>query len=68
MKSRLLFTIPLALLCLASYGRGQTVSGTLQGHVTDQTAAVVAGTTIAAKNLETGLERKTVTDEKGFTK
>ena len=66
MKLRLLLLIPLALLFSATGTPAQTVSGTLQGHVVDQSGAIVVGTAISVKNLETGLERKTVTDDKGF--
>jgi len=66
MKFRVLLMIPLALLSLTATGLAQTVSGTLHGRVADQAGAVVVGATIVAKNLETGLERKTVTDDKGF--
>ena len=66
MKLRLLCMIGLAIFCVGPSAGAQTVSGTLQGHVVDQSGAVVIGTAITLKNLETGLERKTVTDEKGF--
>src|SRR5262249_23245684 len=52
-----------ALLVIASSAgaRAQTVSGTLQGHVTDQSGALVHRAAVSARNSETGLERKTVT-------
>jgi len=43
----------------------QTFRGTILGTVTDQNAAVVPGATVTAKNLSTGLLRKTVTDDVG---
>ncbi len=66
MKLRFLFAIALAGFSLTVSANAQTVSGTLQGKVADQANAVVAGAAIAAKNVETGLERKTISDDKGF--
>ncbi len=43
----------------------QTVTGTLQGTVTDSTGAVMPGVTIAIKNTETGATREIVTNEAG---
>jgi outer membrane receptor protein involved in Fe transport len=58
-------------LLLAAAGLGgpiaaQTVTGTLQGTVTDTTAAPVPGVTIAIRNVETGLVREVATNERGF--
>jgi Carboxypeptidase regulatory-like domain len=52
-----------ALVC-AGAARGQ-VSASLTGFVTDASGAPVAGATITSKNVETGAERTTVTDEAG---
>jgi hypothetical protein len=44
----------------------QTVTGTLDGHITDQGGAVVAAVQVTAKNLATGVERGTTTNETGY--
>ncbi len=44
----------------------QTVTGTVQGTVTDTTAAPVPGATVTIRNVETGLVREVVTNERGF--
>jgi hypothetical protein len=43
----------------------QTFRGTILGTVTDPAGAVVAGANVRAKNLDTGIERSTVTDDAG---
>ena len=62
MLRRLLLTA----LCAATAAYSQTVTGTLEGHVTDATGAPVANTQIAAVNKETGLKRTTVTNQEGY--
>ncbi|MEK6375240.1 MAG: carboxypeptidase regulatory-like domain-containing protein [Acidobacteriota bacterium] len=44
----------------------QTVSGNLEGTAVDKSGGTLPGVTISVKNLETGLERNTLTDSKGF--
>jgi hypothetical protein len=44
---------------------GQTVTGTLQGTVTDTTGAVVPGVEIVVRNVETGQERNLKTNSDG---
>ena len=44
----------------------QTVTGTMQGTVTDRSGAVLPGVTITIRNVETGLERVAVTTSTGF--
>jgi hypothetical protein len=44
----------------------QTVTGTLQGTVTDTTGAAVPGVAVTVRNVETGLVREVVTNERGF--
>jgi hypothetical protein len=57
----------LALLLLASLPlAAQTVTGTIQGTVTDRSGAVLPGVTVTIRNLETGLERVVVTNDAGF--
>ena len=51
-------------------GRGpvaaQTVTGTMQGTVTDTSGGVLPGVTLTLRNLETGVERTVLTNETGF--
>src|SRR2546430_2476715 len=44
----------------------QTVTGTLEGTVADRSGGGLPGVTLGIKNLETGLERVTLTGPKGF--
>src|SRR5262249_30623169 len=44
----------------------QTVTGTLQGTVTDLSGAVVPGVEIVLHNIETGQERTLTTNNEGF--
>lgn len=57
----LLFTALVALPAEA-----QTVTGTIQGVVTDATGGVLPGTAIEVRNVETGATRALVTNEVGF--
>src|SRR5579872_5902 len=43
----------------------QTVSGTILGQVQDQQGAAIGKTEIAARNLETGVVRKTTAENNG---
>ncbi len=52
----LLFSLPLI---------GQTVSGTIQGTVTDSTGAALPGVTITIRDQDTGFQRVVVTNERG---
>ena len=58
--------IVLAIFALSLPTRAQTVTGTIQGTVTDRTSATLPGVTITMKNVETGLERIAVTTANGF--
>ena len=53
------------LLCAASI-YAQTVTGTLQGTITDPNGAVIPGATITVINTETGLERTLTSSDEGF--
>jgi len=44
----------------------QTVTGTLQGTVTDTTSATLPGVTVTIRNVDTGLVREVLTNERGF--
>src|SRR5256885_2294742 len=56
------FLMTLTLFVPAS---AQTFRGTILGTVTDPNGAVVPAATVTAKNLATGIQRSTVTDEFG---
>ncbi|HEY6844446.1 MAG TPA: carboxypeptidase regulatory-like domain-containing protein, partial [Thermoanaerobaculia bacterium] len=44
----------------------QTVTGTMNGTVTDKSGGALPGVTVTIRNAETGLQRVVVTDNKGF--
>ncbi|HEY6403437.1 MAG TPA: carboxypeptidase-like regulatory domain-containing protein, partial [Blastocatellia bacterium] len=44
----------------------QTVTGSMEGRVTDQTGAVIPGARVAIRNVETGQERVVTTNGEGF--
>src|SRR5207302_9585593 len=44
----------------------QTVTGTLQGTITDKSGGALPGVTVTVRNMETGLERVTTTNDKGI--
>jgi hypothetical protein len=47
-------------------GAAQTVTGTLQGTVTDTTDAPVPGVTVTIRNTETGFSREVTSNDRGF--
>ena len=55
----------LIMLTLASPVAAQTFRGSILGTVTDPNGAVVPEATVTAKNVATGIERSTVTDDAG---
>ena len=68
-KSRFLFLTWVFVSCLIlapQAASAQTVTGTLQGTVTDTKAAVVPGVEVVARNLETGQERTSTTNSEGY--
>ncbi len=56
----------LLLVSAVSPVSAQTVTGTLQGTVTDSGGGVLPGVTVSVKNEETGAAREVVTNEVGF--
>ncbi len=62
----LVFAMTLAIVLLPGAVSGQTVTGTLQGTVTDANGAIVPGADIVVRNVETGQERNLKTNNDGF--
>ena len=56
----------LALLLLTTAASAQTERGTIRGLVVDSSGAAVAGATVAATNVETGVRTETVTTIAGI--
>src|SRR5947207_16027645 len=56
---------PLLILLLAVPIKAQTFRGTVVGNVTDPQGAVVENAKVSARNVDTGIERSTVTDDSG---
>jgi hypothetical protein len=54
------------LLALCGAGAAQTVTGTVDGRITDQGGALIPGANVAAKNIATGIERSTTTNDAGY--
>ena len=48
------------------HGTAQTVTGTIQGVVTDSSGAVLPGASVTTKNLETGATRTVTSNDVGF--
>jgi hypothetical protein len=63
---RLFLRIFAAFGCILAVASGQTVTGTLDGRILDPAGAAVPGVQITAKNVSTGVERVTVTNETGY--
>ncbi len=56
----------LAALLLTTPALAQTVTGTMNGTVTDASGGALPGVTVTIRNAETGLERIVITDGAGF--
>ena len=54
------------LAAVATSAAAQTVTGTIQGTVTDTSGAVLPGVTVTIRNMDTGAERAVVTNESGL--
>jgi hypothetical protein len=65
-RPRLLLLATVTLLLAVSATWAQTVTGTLQGTVTDANGAVVPGSEIVIHNSDTGQERTLTTNSDGF--
>jgi len=58
--------VVLAVFAVSIPTPAQTVTGTIQGTVTDRSGATLPGVTVTIRNVETGLERIAVTTSNGF--
>jgi outer membrane receptor protein involved in Fe transport len=66
-SSGLSVILGLTLVCAAPLpARGQTVTGTIQGTVTDTSGGVLPGVTVTIKHVDTGGERAVVSNGEGF--
>src|SRR5687768_12121080 len=63
--TRQFFTCAVMLLVLPALALAQTVTGTLQGTVSDAKGAVVPGAEVVIRNIETGQERTVQTNGEG---
>ena len=63
--NRFMFGI-LACLLLATSSWAQGTTGSIEGTVTDQSGAAIAGVDVKAKNTATGTEYTTAADATGF--
>jgi outer membrane receptor protein involved in Fe transport len=59
------YLLIIVLLFLPSVASAQTVTGTLQGTVSDSKGAVIAGADVVIRNMETGQERNVKTNGEG---
>jgi hypothetical protein len=59
------FGFMLVVLATPAAMRAQTVTGTMQGTITDQSGAVIPGVTVTLRNVETGQERVVTTNDDG---
>lgn len=64
-RSIIHYAVLLIMICAAS-AFAQTVTGTVEGRVTDQSGAVIPNATVLIRNVETGQERGVTTNEEGF--
>ena len=60
------FVLLLLLTVLAIPLAAQTITGTMNGTVSDRTGALLPGVTVTIRNADTGLERVVTTNEAGF--
>ncbi len=62
----LLGVVALCLICAGLSTNAQTVSGTMQGRITDTNGDAVPGATVIIKNIDTGQERTLTSSENGL--
>src|SRR5437899_3000877 len=67
-KATLLIVVFVAAVCVFVYvsrASAQTVTGRILGTIRDSQGAVIPGAQVSARNLETGAERTTLSEESG---
>jgi Carboxypeptidase regulatory-like domain/TonB dependent receptor len=52
-------------ICVDCFSQSQTSSGDIKGTVTDSTGAVLPGAMVTVTNIDTGIERSSVSDDRG---
>src|SRR5262245_44350398 len=52
-------------VCVNCFAQSQTSSGDIKGTVTDSTGAVLPGAMVTVTNIDTGIERSAVSDDRG---
>jgi hypothetical protein len=63
---RIFLACALAALACVTAARGQNVTGTITGEVTDPSGAVVLGATVVAHNLDTNVDTSVTTNASGL--
>jgi hypothetical protein len=66
MLKYLLSAVLLLALTAPAVAQSQAANGAIEGTVTDTSGGVLPGVTVIVSNLDTGLERSMVTNEKGL--
>ena len=61
-----LFLICVAIALMSVITRAQTVTGNLDGRVTDPPGGAIPGVQVVARSMDTGVERATGTNEDGY--
>ncbi len=61
----LALALALTVVLLPSFASAQTVTGTLQGTLTDSKGAVVPGVDVSVVNVDTGQEQNLKTNQDG---
>src|SRR5579863_3134113 len=65
MRDRLIRASVLLFLAALAAGWAQVVTVEISGDITDSSGAAIVRATVACKNLDTGIERDVVSDERG---
>src|SRR5580693_1508034 len=63
---RFFLACALAVLACVTTARGQNVTGTITGEVTDQSGAVLPGASVSAVNLDTNVSSQATTNSEGL--
>jgi hypothetical protein len=62
---RCLVAVSAVMLSVSTLSRAQTITGSVNGTVTDPSGAVIPNATIAAHNVDTGVDTKTTSNNTG---